>query len=422
MTRSAPLDARRPAAALAHDPADRLRPLEAIPFVLAHLVCLTAIWTGVGWGDLALAVGLYALRMFGITAGYHRYFSHRGFKTSRIFAFLLAFLAQSSAQRGVLWWAAGHRKHHRYSDTPRDVHSPVQRGFWHAHLGWFFTDRYKHTDLEGVPDLAKYPELRWLDRHPYLPAVTLGVLVWLATGWSGLVVGFFWSTVALWHATFSINSLAHVVGRRRYVTGDESRNNWWLALLTFGEGWHNNHHHFQSAACQGFRWYEIDLSYYGLKGLAALGLVWDLSRPPQAVVRSEQRLRREVVEKAAGQLAASFQVETIAADLRTLYAEKRAQLDASLDEWQGDLAQRVEQWHHQFDQKMESVRHELDDLIQTLQLPAMPSIADLRSRAGDMFVRSPSMNDIVERARQMLIDSLCEELLGRRTAAISVRI
>jgi stearoyl-CoA desaturase (delta-9 desaturase) len=389
---------------------------EAIPFVAAHLVCLAAVWTGVHVIDLMIAAGLYALRMFGITAGYHRYFSHRSFKTSRAFAFVLAFLAQSSAQRGILWWAGNHRRHHRFSDTDKDVHSPLRHGFWHAHLGWFFTDAHRHTDPAAVPDLAKYPELVWLDRHPYLPAVLTGFLVWLLAGWSGLVVGFFWSTVALWHATFSINSLAHVVGSRRYVTGDQSRNNLWLALLTFGEGWHNNHHHFQSAARQGFRWYEIDLSYYALKALAAVGLVWDLRRPPRGVVRGEQKLRRVVVERAAGQLAASFQVEHIAAELQTLVAEKRAGLSASIDGLRDSLAEAIDSWSHQLDDRLETARHELDELTRSVHLPAMPTMTELRARAAAMFVGTPSMNDIVERGRQILIDDVLEARTPPRRA------
>jgi stearoyl-CoA desaturase (delta-9 desaturase) len=394
---------------------------ETIPFIAAHLVCLAAIWTGVHAFDLLIAAGLYALRMFGITAGYHRYFSHRSFKTSRAFAFVLAFLAQSSAQRGILWWAGNHRRHHRFSDTENDVHSPLRHGFWHAHLGWFFTEEHKHTDLAAVPDLAKYPELVWLDRHPYVPAVLTGFLVWLLAGWSGLVVGFFWSTVALWHATFSINSLAHVLGRRRYVTGDQSRNNLWLALLTFGEGWHNNHHHFQSAARQGFRWYEIDISYYALKALAALGLVRDLCRPPASVVRGEQKLRRVVIERAAGQLAASFQVEQIAAELRALLAEKRAGLCASFDGLRDGFAEAIDSWSHQLDDRLESARQELDDFTRSVHLPAMPSMTELRARAAAMFVGSPSMNDIVERSRQILIDDLLEAMLGRQPATVPVR-
>ena len=405
----------------AADSAERYRLVETIPFVLAHLACLAAIWTGVHATDLIIAAGLYALRMFGVSAGYHRYFAHRSFKTSRAFAFFLGFLAQSSAQRGILWWAGNHRQHHRFSDTDNDVHSPVLRGFWHAHLGWFFTEKHRDTDLAAVPDLAEYPELVWLDRHTYLPAVLTGLVVWLMAGWSGLVVGFLWSTVVLWHATFSINSLAHVVGRRRYVTGDHSRNNLWLALLTFGEGWHNNHHHYQSAARQGFRWYEIDVSYYLLKALAAAGLVWDLRSPPAPVVRSEQRLRRAVVERAAGQLAASFQVEHIAAQLHALLAEKRASLNTSIDELHDELAGLIDSWSHRLDEKLEFAHHELDEFIRSARLPALPTLIDLRTRAADMFVDTPSMNDIVERARQILIADVFEELLGRKMVLAPAR-
>ncbi len=401
--------------------AERYRLVETIPFVLAHLACLAAIWTGVHTTDLIIAAGLYALRMFGVSAGYHRYFAHRSFKTSRAFAFFLGFLAQSSAQRGILWWAGNHRQHHRFSDTDNDVHSPVLRGFWHAHLGWFFTEKHRDTDLAAVPDLAEYPELVWLDRHTYLPAVLTGLVVWLMAGWSGLVVGFLWSTVVLWHATFSINSLAHVVGRRRYVTGDHSRNNLWLALLTFGEGWHNNHHHYQSAARQGFRWYEIDVSYYLLKALAAAGLVWDLRSPPAPVVRSEQRLRRAVVDRAAGQLAASFQVDHLAAHLHALLAEKRANLNTSIDELHDELAGLIDSWSHRLDEKLEFAHHELDEFIRSARLPALPTLIDLRTRAADMFVDTPSMNDIVERARQILIADVFEELLGRKMVLAPAR-
>jgi len=400
---------------------NRYRLVETFPFVLAHLACLLAVWTGVQATDLAIAGALYALRMFGVTAGYHRYFAHRSFKTGRVSAFLLALLAQSSAQRGVLWWAANHRQHHRFSDTDDDAHSPVCHGFLHAHLGWFFAEEHRHTDLGAVPDLAKYPELVWLDRHPYLPAFVLGFLVWLLAGWSGLIVGFFWSTVLLWHATFSINSVAHLVGRQRYVTGDRSRNNWFLALLTFGEGWHNNHHHYQSAARQGFRWYEIDVSYYLLKALAAVRLVWDLRHPPLQAVRSEQRLRRTVVERAASQLAASFQVEHIAAEIHEMLTEKRASLDTSIDELRDDLSGFIDSWRHQLDAKVELVRHELHEAVRTVQLRAMPTMTELRGRAEAMFARSPSMNEIVERARQMLIDDVFEALLRRQPALAAVR-
>src|SRR5688500_16860860 len=202
--------------------------------------------------------------MFAVTAGYHRYFSHRSFKTSRWFQFLLAWVAQSSAQKSVLWWAALHRHHHKHSDTDADVHSPRQRGFIYSHVGWIFDRKHQATDVEGIRDFASYPELRFLQRFELVPAVVLGVVTFVIAGWPGLVVGFFWSTVLLFHCTFFINSLAHVHGNQRYATGDDSRNNWWLAVITMGEGWHNNHHAYQRSTRQGFRWYEFDPTFYAL--------------------------------------------------------------------------------------------------------------------------------------------------------------
>ena len=387
-------------------PGDRYVLGDAIPFAIAHLVCFAAIWTGVHLVDILIAIGLYGVRMFGITAGFHRYFSHRSFKTSRVFGFILAFLGQTSAQSSVLWWAGTHRHHHRYSDLPKDVHSPVKRGFWFAHVGWIFTERYQGTNLELIPDFAKYPELRWLDRHPFLPAIMLAVLVLICAGWSGLVVGFFWSTVASWHSVFSINSLAHVWGRKRYVTGDQSRNNWLLALLTLGEGWHNNHHHYQSSVRQGFRWYEIDMTYYVLKAFSAVGLVWGLRTPPRSVVANEQKLGRAAVERAATELAESFQIEKIAADL-----------SASFDLLQGNITEQIEALRQEFDETVDLARYELDEFVQRVQLPAMPRAAELQARASEMFVGTPSFNEIIERAQQILILNVFEELANRQLVA-----
>lgn len=271
----------------AHD--DIMYP-SALPFVLVHLGCIAAIWSGVTGEALALCVMLYLLRMFAIGAGYHRYFSHRSYSTSRVFQFLLAFLAQSSAQKSILWWASKHRHHHLHSDTERDVHSPNHKGFIYSHLGWIFSRKHDKADLVKVADLARYPELMWLHKHELLPPLALAILCFVVAGWAGLVVGFLWSTVLVYHATFCINSLAHVRGSKRYVTGDDSRNNWLLAFFTMGEGWHNNHHAFQSSARQGFRWWEIDSTYYILRALSWLGLVWDLKTPPERVLRNEQRL------------------------------------------------------------------------------------------------------------------------------------
>ena len=233
---------------------------------------------GFSWRGLALAAISYFIRMFVVTAGYHRYFAHRSFKTSRAFQFLLALGAQSAAQRGVLWWAGHHRWHHKYSDTKDDVHSPGRRGFWYSHMGWVVGKDWDRTDRKLVSDLSKYPELRFLDRDiiNMLPTVALALAFLLIGGAHGLVWGFLVSTVLLWHGSFAINSLSHMFGKRRYETSDDSRNSMILALLTNGEGWHNNHHHYQSSANQGFRWWEIDMTFYGLKLLSMLGLVWDL--------------------------------------------------------------------------------------------------------------------------------------------------
>lgn len=250
-----------------------------------HLACVPALWLEASWQALVVGITLYWVRMFGITAGFHRYLSHRSFKTSRAFQFLLALLGTSAAQLGPLWWAAHHRHHHAHSDTEKDVHPPGLRGFWWAHCGWIFDPDNEHPDLSRVKDLAGYPELVWLDRYPLVPPTLLAVAVLglgLAVGQplEMLVWGFFVSTVALYHATFAINSLAHVYGERRYDTRDDSRNSFFLALVTMGEGWHNNHHQYPSSERQGFHWWEIDLTHYILAALARVGLVWELRVPP----------------------------------------------------------------------------------------------------------------------------------------------
>jgi len=262
----------------------------SIPFWGVHVAAVVGVaLVGFSWTGLILALALYVGRMFFVTAGYHRYFSHRAFRTSRAGQLALAVGAQTALQRGVLWWAAKHRDHHRYSDTERDVHSPRQRGFWWAHLGWSTSKTSDGTDLAKVKDLARYPELRWLNRHKHLPAIALAVVLLAAGGPAALVWGFFVSTVLLWHGTFTINSLTHVIGKRRYATGDDSRNHWALALITLGEGWHNNHHYYQRSANQGFYWWEVDITFYVLRGLEKLGLVRDVHRAPRHVVENPAR-------------------------------------------------------------------------------------------------------------------------------------
>ncbi|HEY3445617.1 MAG TPA: acyl-CoA desaturase [Myxococcales bacterium] len=261
-------------------------------FALVHLVAVAALFTPLTWPLAALTLGSYYLRMFAVTAGYHRYFAHRSYKTGRVFQFLLAFLAQTSAQKGVLWWSGHHRAHHAYSDTERDIHSPVRRGFWWAHVGWILSTRYDETDFDRIKDFAKYPELRFLNRWPLLPAVIYAAAILALFGWSVLLWGFFVSTVLLFHGTFSINSLAHVLGKRRFPTSDTSRNGLLLSLVANGEGWHNNHHYFPTSARQGFYWWEIDATYYVLRGLAALRLVRDLREPPAKVLEEGRRQAR----------------------------------------------------------------------------------------------------------------------------------
>lgn len=363
----------------------------ALPFTLLHLSCLAVFWSGITWQAIALGVSLYWLRIFAIGAGYHRYFSHRAYATSRVFQFVLAFLAQSTAQKSILWWAAKHRHHHVHSDTARDVHSPRHKGFLYSHLGWIFARRHASTDLTKVADLARYPELMWLHRHELAPAIALAALCFLLAGWSGLVVGFIWSTVLVYHATFCINSLAHVHGRKRYVTGDDSRNNWLLALLTMGEGWHNNHHAYQSSVRQGFRWWEFDPTYYFLKALARLGIVWDLKTPPTQVVRNEQRLGARVINRAAEQLAAHFNPERIAVAIASaLHAPQLSALQ-------------------------ETVAHARDrtsDVLKTVHLPHMPSREEIVAAARTMFARTRSLDDIVDRAYELLLASVGAHLLA----------
>ena len=368
----------------------------AIPFVLVHLACFAAVWTGVTAEALLLGIAAYVVRMFAVTAGYHRYFAHRTYQTSRIAQFLLAFLAQTSAQRGVLWWAANHRAHHRHADTLDDVHSPRLHGFLRAHVGWIFTPRRMRTDYEGIADFTRYPELMWLDRQPYLPAALLAIAVWLIAGWPGLIVGFCWSTVLVWHATFAINSVAHLAGRQRYLTGDNSRNNWWLAILTLGEGWHNNHHAYQSSVRQGFRWWEFDPTFYALKALSWLGLVWNLRSPPEAVIRGEQRLGRKVIEKVARQLAMAFPLERIAA----LTHE--------------DMA-RTPKWT-ELQSRLCEARSHAEAFLADLHFPHVPSVDEIRRYAEQHLANTPSLEDIAARARQILLESISVRLLAKAGA------
>jgi stearoyl-CoA desaturase (Delta-9 desaturase) len=284
---------------------DKVEFVRVLPFILLHLGCLGVIFTGASWFAVGAAIFLYLLRMFAVTAFYHRYFSHKTFHTSRPAQFLFALLGACAVQRGPLWWSYQHRHHHRHSDEEEDVHSPTVRGFWWSHIGWITSARNFPTDYSQVRDLARYPELVFLNRFdtlvPLVFATSLfGLGHWLhfhapglgVTGWQLLVWGFFISTTVLFHATSSINSLAHLLGQRRYDTGDNSRNSLFLALITLGEGWHNNHHRHMNCVRQGFYWWEIDISYYLLKTLSWTGLIWNLKPVPLAAYEKNTRAIR----------------------------------------------------------------------------------------------------------------------------------
>jgi stearoyl-CoA desaturase (Delta-9 desaturase) len=356
-----------------------------IPFILVHLGCFAAIWTGVTWQALAICITLYWLRIFAIGAGYHRYFSHRSYSTSRAFQFVLAFMSQTTTQKSVIWWASKHRHHHLYSDTGHDVHSPRHHGFIYSHLGWIFSRKHDEPDFAKVSDLTRYPELMWLHKFEVLPAILLAGLCILLAGWSGLVVGFLWSTVLVYHATFCINSLAHVSGRKRYVTGDDSRNNWLLAVFTMGEGWHNNHHAYQSSVRQGFKWWEFDPTYYLLRAVSWTGLVWDLKTPPQPVLRNEQRLGAKVINRAAEELAARFNSERIAAAIAAaLHTPELSVLQDTLTR----------------------AHHRTSEMLKTLHVPHIPSREEFVREAKAMFARTSSLDEIVDRAHELLIASV----------------
>ncbi len=300
---------------------NRRKPIlkQEIAFTIVHLIPLAAIWTGATLFDWAVCIALYFFRMFWITGGYHRYFAHKSYKTSRFFQFIIAFMAQTSAQKGALWWAAHHRHHHRHSDTPKDPHSMKLYGFWYSHVGWIIGPDYKETDFKTIGDFAKYPELVWLNKHYLVPPTLLAITVtalgayvnggsvllfFTSYGLSTLFIGFFLSTVLTYHGTFTINSIMHKFGKQRYESGDESKNSLWLALLTLGEGWHNNHHYYEVAARQGFFWWEIDITYYGLKMLSWLGLIWDLRGVPNHIKYSKNKAHAKELAQQMKQEAA----------------------------------------------------------------------------------------------------------------------
>ena len=273
--------------------------VRAIPFIGVHILAVVGVFLVPPTLELVLiAVALYTIRMWGIIVGYHRYFSHRSFKTSRAFQLVLVLVGAASVQKGPLWWAAHRRHHHRHSDQDPDLHSPTLRGFFWSHLGWILCDKYHATEHHKIRDFMKYPELRWLDRHYILVPVLMGAGLWIFAGFEAFMWGGLISTVVLWHGTFTINSLAHVFGKRRFATKDTSRNNLLLSIITLGEGWHNNHHYYPGSARQGFYWWEVDIGYYSLKLLELFRIVWDVRGVPERVLAKGRTNPAATIEQA----------------------------------------------------------------------------------------------------------------------------
>jgi stearoyl-CoA desaturase (delta-9 desaturase) len=263
------------------DALDGIRWGQNIPFWIVHIAAIGGvIWLGWSWTGFALAMAIYAPRMFAITAGYHRYFSHRSYKMSRPVAFLVGLVGVTSTQKGPLWWASHHRRHHKYSDQPEDIHSPRQRGFLWSHMLWILVKRHAGADLSNVKDLSKYPEIRWLEKNERWIVLGFVGLIGLIWGTWGLIWGYCVSTTILWHCTFCINSATHLWGKRIYETTDDSKNSFLFGLICFGEGWHNNHHYYQRAANQGWHWWQVDISFYGLWIMEKVGLVTEMHRVP----------------------------------------------------------------------------------------------------------------------------------------------
>jgi fatty-acid desaturase len=269
---------------------------------MSLLTCGVLIWFHIqaavalfefSWTRLFVALTLYWISVgLGISMGYHRLHTHRGFKTFKLFEYFLAVCGTLTLEGGPLFWVATHRLHHQYSDQDQDPHTPRVNGFW-AHIGWIIFGEAHHNDTARMsryaPDLAKDPFYRWLTTYHWVPLTTLGLVLLAIGGWGLVNWGIFLRVVVGMHSTWLVNSATHMWGRRRFATTDDSRNVWWVALLTFGEGWHNNHHAHPTSARHGLAWYEFDPTWIELKLLRALGLVWDI-RVATISQKSEQEI------------------------------------------------------------------------------------------------------------------------------------
>ena len=265
--------------------------LALVPLVGVHLALVGLFFVPVTWTAVILFIVVTRISGTGITVGFHRYLAHHAFKTSRWFQFALTAAGCVAMQKGPLWWCVFHREHHKHSDEPGDVHSPVLDGFWYAHFGWLVTQDLSQPNHDNVRDLARFPELVWLDRLWMVPGILVATACYLIDGRSGLLWGFCLGTAVVFQVTFLVNSAGHLWGSQRFDTGDGSRNNFVIGVLAMGEGWHNNHHRAPTSARHGFAKYEVDLAYLIIKTFRALGLVWGVRQPPEAAMDAARGAR-----------------------------------------------------------------------------------------------------------------------------------
>ncbi|HEY1909661.1 MAG TPA: fatty acid desaturase [Vicinamibacterales bacterium] len=248
------------------------------------------------WAYIGLWAASHFVRALGLTLMYHRYYAHRAFKMNRGARFVWTLIGTAAMQKGPIWWAGHHVMHHKFADREGDPHSPMISGFYYAHVGWFLHDtKFDQLDASNpvVRDFGKFPEIAWLEKYFIIPPTVMAVAMYLYGGWPWLVYGFCLPTMTLAHATFCINTVNHLFGSRRFETMDDSRNNPITAFFAVGEGWHNNHHRYQRAARNGFYWWEFDLTWYTMKAMAALGLVWDMQPVPARIYEEARQLKAQ---------------------------------------------------------------------------------------------------------------------------------
>ncbi|HMK30555.1 MAG TPA: fatty acid desaturase [Terriglobales bacterium] len=256
-----------------------LSPITTFFMVAFHIGAVIALFM-FSWKALGLAVFLWFVSgCLGIGMGYHRLLTHRGYQTYKWVEYFFTTCATLALEGGPFFWVATHRVHHQNTDKEGDPHSPHDGGFW-AHMGWIITGRAMHNNsievLPYVPDLRKDKFHTWISKWHWVPITVLGVVILAIGGWQYLMWGIFLRTVVGLHSTWLVNSATHMWGTQRFLTGDSSKNSFWVAILTFGEGWHNNHHAHPQSARHGLAWYEVDINWYGIWCLQKLGLAWDI--------------------------------------------------------------------------------------------------------------------------------------------------